>query len=536
MTGKNGRKMRRGLTKRIGIAVAVMIFFIGILLIIFSYQAFYRIYIQFCCEKAQGIVRTLAGEMDGDSIAGYLEKHETDMQYEQWQEVFNHVKEHTAGLSYLYVFVPKEDYFIYIIDAYARGDEQNNISKLGDTYSYGETEYNYLIPDIKNKKPSTEIIYGEDQGFGKSISAWAPVLDSKGNVAAVVEADYELEGLQRQVHHYMLAEVLFLSMAMLLCFLIMLGIIKRGVTNPLARLSAYMNSYENGNSDHMDFIYNREDEIKQLTVSFKNLIDRINRYIELIEEAAAERERTIAEMGVATHIQANMLPNKPPNRKEIDLIASMTPAKEVGGDFYDFFFVDDSRLVMVIADVSGKGVPAALFMVIAKTLIKNHAMNSESPAEIFTNVNTQLCENNKEDMFVTAWLGILDVGSGSLVFVNAGHNPPLLTGDDGKFEFIRSKAGLVLAGAEGIRYQQQEVKLKEGDKLFLYTDGVTEAMNEQQQFFGENRLKDVMNKNKDFTVSQILSAVRKKIGSFVGREPQFDDITMLCMEYRKEPS
>ncbi len=532
MTGKNSKKVRGGLTKRIGIAAAVMIFFIGILLIIFSYQGFYRIYIQFCCEKAQGIVRTLAGEMDGDTIAGYLGNHETDVQYEQWQDVFNHVKEHTTGLSYLYVFVPKEEYFIYVIDAYARGDDQNKIAKPGDIYSYGETEYDYLIPDIKDKKPSTGIIYGEDRGFGESISAWAPVLDSKGNVAAVVEADYELESLQRKVHHYMLAEVLFLSLAMLLCFLIMLGIIKRGVTNPLARLSAYMNSYENGNSGNMDFIYNREDEIKQLTISFESLIDRINHYIEWIEKASAERERTIAEMGVAAHIQANMLPNKPPNRKEIDLIASMTPAKEVGGDFYDFFFVDDSRLTMVIADVSGKGVPAALFMVIAKTLIKNHAMNSESPAEVFTNVNTQLCENNKEDMFVTAWLGMLDVGSGSLVFVNAGHNPPLLTGDDGTFEFMRSEAGLVLAGAEGMRYRQQEVKLREGDKLFLYTDGVTEAMNERQQFFGEMRLKDVINENKDFTVSQILSAVRNEIDLFVGKEQQFDDITMLCMEYR----
>jgi sigma-B regulation protein RsbU (phosphoserine phosphatase) len=188
-----------------------------------------------------------------------------------------------------------------------------------------------------------------------------------------------------------------------------------------------------------------------------------------------------------------------PEREEFDIYATMQPAKEVGGDFYDFFLIDSDHLALVIADVSGKGVPAALFMVIAKTLIKNQTLAGMEPADVFTAVNTQLCENNDAGMFVTGWMGILEISTGRFTYANAGHNPPLIRKKDGEYEYLKARAGLVLAGMEGIRYRQYEIMLEPGDGLYLYTDGVTEATNEENTLYGEDRLRDILNRHKDDT-------------------------------------
>ena len=220
-----------------------------------------------------------------------------------------------------------------------------------------------------------------------------------------------------------------------------------------------------------------------------------------------------------------------PGRSEFDVYAQMDPAKEVGGDFYDFFMIDDDHLAIVIADVSSKGVPAALFMVIAKTLIKNHAMNRESLSDVFYKVNNQLCEGNEEGMFVTAWLGMLTVSTGSFEYVNAGHNPQLLMNNE-EYEWIHAKPGFVLAGMEGIPYVSDTIQLKHGSRIFLYTDGVTEAQNMDHQLFGEDRLMDSLGRNGRLELPKMLAAVRSDIDAFVGEAEQFDDITMLVFEYK----
>ena len=260
----------------------------------------------------------------------------------------------------------------------------------------------------------------------------------------------------------------------------------------------------------------------------------VENYIQNLTAVTAEKERISTELSVATQIQADMLPSifPPfPNRTEFEIYASMRPAKEVGGDFYDFFLTDEDHLGIVIADVSGKGVPAALFMVIAKTLIKNHAQNGETPAEIFTSVNDQLCENNKEGMFVTAWMGILELSSGKLTYVNAGHNPPLRKTEDGRFEYFKSPAGFVLAGLEGIPYKQHEEHLNQGDMLYLYTDGVTEAADVSERLYGEDRLQNTLNANVGLAPEELILEVQKDISVFVGEADQSDDITMLCLEF-----
>ena len=258
----------------------------------------------------------------------------------------------------------------------------------------------------------------------------------------------------------------------------------------------------------------------------------------LLERQAADssaRQRIETELNVATQIQADMLPRifpAFPEHREFDVYASMTPAKEVGGDFYDFFLVDNDHLAIVIADVSGKGVPAALFMVIAKTLIKNHAQNRESPGEVFRQTNEQLCEGNDAGLFVTAWMGVLEISTGKFTYVNAGHNPPLLRHIGGNYEWLRSKPDFVLAGMEEMCYRENVLTLAPGDTLYLYTDGVTEATNREQRLFGEDRLQSALNEQPDLPVYELLPKIKGCIDSFVGEAEQFDDITMLGLKYR----
>lgn len=245
--------------------------------------------------------------------------------------------------------------------------------------------------------------------------------------------------------------------------------------------------------------------------------------------------KSAAELGVAANIQKSMLPcifPPFPDRKEVDIYATMDPAKEVGGDFYDFFMVDDSHLAIVMADVSGKGVPAALFMVIGKTLIKDHTRPKRDLGEVFTEVNNLLCESNSEGMFITAFEGVLDLETGEFRFVNAGHEMPFIRKAGGEFKGYRIRPGFVLAGMEGISYKAGSMMLEEGDKIFQYTDGVTEATNAGNELYGMERLSKILNKCGGKEPVSILQAVKKDIDAFVGNAPQFDDITMLCLEFK----
>ncbi|MDO4265428.1 MAG: SpoIIE family protein phosphatase [Eubacteriales bacterium] len=326
--------------------------------------------------------------------------------------------------------------------------------------------------------------------------------------------------------------------------LFFLSFAERNITGPLEALTKAAKRF--AGFDHKEVERNRTfisgfsaartgDEIEELSVSFGQMMTDITDYVENLEKMTKEKERIGAELAVATQIQADMLPRifPPfPDRSEFDIFASMNPAKEVGGDFYDFFLVDKAHLGIVIADVSGKGVPAALFMVIAKTLIKNHAQFGASPAEIFSITNNQLCEGNEAGLFVTAWLGILNLENGELRYVNAGHNPPLLKHREGGYSYLKSPAGFVLAGFEDISYRESSLKLSAGDMLLLYTDGVTEAENRAQEQFGEERLLRVAVESGQDTAKRLIFAVREAVSAFSDGAEQFDDITLLALRYR----
>jgi sigma-B regulation protein RsbU (phosphoserine phosphatase) len=221
-----------------------------------------------------------------------------------------------------------------------------------------------------------------------------------------------------------------------------------------------------------------------------------------------------------------------PDRNEFDLYASMDPAREVGGDFYDYFLADDDHLCMVMADVSGKGVPAALFMMASMILLRNNAMLGKSPAEILTDVNAAVCANNREEMFVTVWLGILEISTGRLTAANAGHEYPALMRAGGEFELYKDKHGFVIGGMEGIRYKEYELQINPGDRLFLYTDGVPEATDADKELFGTERMIRALNEQKDREPEEVLNGVRRAVDSFVKDAEQFDDLTMLCLEYK----
>ena len=307
------------------------------------------------------------------------------------------------------------------------------------------------------------------------------------------------------------------------------------VVQPLQILQKDVQMISEGNLEHRAKII-QDDEIGELANAFNNMSASLQEYIKNLSSVMAEKERIGAELNVATQIQADMLPSifpAFPEREEFDIYATMQPAKEVGGDFYDFFLIDDDHLAVVIADVSGKGVPAALFMVIAKTLLKNRAQMGDSPAKVLEVVNNQLCENNKAEMFVTVWFGVMQISTGKIVAANAGHEKPIIRKADGEFEIFKDKHGFVMGGMEGMKYKEYELEIEKGGCLFVYTDGVPEATSSDSELFGMERLVQVLNEEKDAPLPDILKSVKGSIDKFVKDAPQFDDITMLAL-YRAE--
>ena len=306
------------------------------------------------------------------------------------------------------------------------------------------------------------------------------------------------------------------------------------IVDPIQKLTKEVSQIK---GDDLDFHWNLDtgDETQLLGESFESLTERIKTYISDIQKITSEKERISAELELATRIQTNMLPNifpAFPDRTDFDIYASMNPAKEVGGDFYDFALLDEDHLMMAIADVSGKGIPAALFMMVSMILIRNEVSNGLSPAKALENVNTKICSNNREEMFVTVWLGILDIKTGKLTAANAGHEYPMLKKPDGSFELVKDKHGFVIGGMTGLKYKEYEWQLEPGSKVFVYTDGIPEATNTANELFGTDRLTEVLRSVENSAPDEILHAVSDAIHRHAGEAEQFDDETMLCLEYK----
>ena len=302
-------------------------------------------------------------------------------------------------------------------------------------------------------------------------------------------------------------------------------LIKRVIINNLKKINNTLARITMGDLNVRVDVRSNE-EFASLSDDINSTVSTLKRYI---AEAAARIDK---ELEYAKQIQLSALPTNFPDNEDFGIYAQMIAAKEVGGDFYDFYKLNDTTVVFLAADVSGKGIPAAMFMMTAKTIIKDLAESGMAVNDIFTKANEKLCENNESGMFVTAWMGILDITTGQVKFANAGHNPPLLKRANGSFEYLKTRAGFVLAGMEGVRYRAGELTLNPGDRLFLYTDGVPEATNAENKLYGEDRLLSFMNQNTTMEAVKLLPALKANIDEFVGEAPQFDDITMLMLDYK----
>jgi len=325
------------------------------------------------------------------------------------------------------------------------------------------------------------------------------------------------------------------SMIIAFSSVIMLGLayvfISRLINAPISHLIRDVAQLALGNFE-IRVKESSKDELGMLGRTFNKMTSDLMESIEAYTREHSEKQRIAAELNIAAKIQASMLPcifPPFPDKDEFDIYASMLPAKEIGGDFYDFYFIDENTLAVTIADVSGKGVPAALFMVIAKTLIKNTACSGKSPKEVFETVNNMLNENNNAGMFTSAFMGYYNLVTGKFLYVNAGHNPPLIKKSGDSYGFLSAKPCLVLGCFEDIKYREEEIELEPGDTLFLYTDGVTESMNMDRDFFSDSRLLEVSKKCMDLPPKELLTAIKQEIDDFAGDAEQADDITMLAL-------
>lgn len=382
------------------------------------------------------------------------------------------------------------------------------------------------------------LAYAPLDGLGWS---FVTVMDVEEVIAPARESQEGILALTGEVSRRQngaIKQNIYLFLGILLAAALVIGVVSvlftGRLTAPIRRLTQEVRRIDGGNLNSPICIATG-DEVEELGNAFNAMTDQLRQYIGSLAAATAEKERIRTELSLASRIQADMLPDSGHalrERTEISLYASMTPAKEVGGDFYDFFSADEDHLVFLIADVSGKGVPASLFMVVARTLLQSRIEGSDALAGAVTEVNDRLCAQNKNGMFVTAWIGVLTLSTGLLNYVNAGHNPPLLGNPKEGYTYLKERGGFVLAGMEGMKYRQKELQMKCGDILFLYTDGVTEANDEGGSLYGEARLLELLNRQGRMEPEELARTVWSDIQRFQGKAEQFDDITMLALNYR----
>ena len=447
-------------------------------------------------------------------------------------------------LSYIYFIYPelsRDRVMIYMFDptmTVITTDDGREILELGFDVYEDPAMHKYMWEAWDSGK-APDGVDSLDNEFGYVYTYCHPVY-SNGEKVGLVCAEISVERVQSTILHSTLRLVLVTVILFAASMTALFFFLKKNVLNRLEKLEKNVIEYSEKKDPALSVSImensGTEDEIGSLSTRFAGMITELDVYMNDLRTVTAEKERIGAELNVATKIQADMLPRifpAFPNHKDVDIFATMDPAKEVGGDFYDFFLVDDCHLALVIADVSGKGVPAALFMVIAKTLIKSRVQMGEEPGAALINVNEQLLEGNEAELFVTVWLAVIDLRTGDGIAANAGHEYPALRRGKGDYELIRTKHSPAVATMEGIRFRQHEFHVDPGDSIFVYTDGVTEATNSNLELFGEERLLNALNRNKDLPLKELLPAVRNEIDDFVGTAPQFDDITMLGFTFIK---
>ncbi|WP_300803646.1 PP2C family protein-serine/threonine phosphatase [uncultured Acetatifactor sp.] len=488
-----------------------------------------------------------AGEVPGET----LEREMASGRYQELRGQMDRLREHMgANDIYLAQLDVEELYDFYLEelegtqDASGDGRSWNPMTYIMDSYvePYRFGDMGGLSPAyikeavaLARSGERSDSYFISESIYGYNTSAILPIV-LEGSTAAVIGVEIPMATLQKALGDYVSHSVLSMLVVTVLCLAVYVHILYRSIIAPINLIAGEASSFvkeENQVSTELEKI-RTGDEIQTLSETLLKMERDINHYIDNLTKVTAEKERIGAELNVATQIQADMLPRifpAFPGRQEFDIFATMNPAKEVGGDFYDFFLTDSDHLALVVADVSGKGIPAALFMVISKTLIKNQAQMGDSPAQILQAVNDQLCENNEAEMFVTVWLGILEISTGKLTAVNAGHEYPIMKKDGGEYEMLDDPHGFVMGVMPGMQYQEYEIWMHKGDSIYVYSDGAPDAVNAEEEQFERERLLASLNRVPGASPVELLGQVKGDIDRFVGEAAQFDDITMLCMRY-----
>ncbi|MGN0995947.1 MAG: SpoIIE family protein phosphatase, partial [Candidatus Ventricola sp.] len=535
--------VRFSLGKKLTAIIVLLSVTLSLAAIAVSYQIFSSTMTDYYERLGTNLVRTLAGQLDADKLDAYFETGQMDEAYYVTQDFIRDLVE-SNDVEYLYVVRPHGTGVTFLFDSdmdiqEGGAYEDGGYCALG-TYVELVGAFAENLPNLLSGKPVAPIVQW-DESYGWLMTAITPVLHQDGAMAGYVMADISMNDVMNTRRTFLITLAALLSGLTVGFIALVLILMRRQVIRPIDQLTqatgAFMGSNEKelaeGKATANVPDIRTGDEVELLARSFRKMEEDMISYLRNFMTVTAEKERIGAELNVAAQIQADMLPRifpAFPDRPEFDIYASMTPAKEVGGDFYDFFLVDDDHLALIIADVSGKGVPAALFMVIAKTLLKNAAQTGLSPKAVLEKVNNQLCENNEAEMFVTVWLGIYEISTGRLTAANAGHEYPALRRKGGRFELVRDKHGFVLAGMEGSRYREYDLALEPGDTLFVYTDGVAEATDASGVLYGTERMLQALNRSPSAAPALLLPDVKGDIERFVGDAPQFDDITMLSIQ------
>ncbi len=463
--------------------------------------------------------------------------------YDRTVRLLNKLKKE-GNVTYLSLVVPDEDSVTFYVDAMVpeMGDNPDDQIPYGSDILYVDAAsdeadlQNYLViwEQYKHHKGIDAPVV-TDNDYGYNYTAVAPILDQYGQAIAEIQYILDMNGVRAYLNSVlfkMLAISLLITIIAVVCYMFF---VRRNVTKPIGKLAAFTRDItDSGTFESERVEIKTGDEIEALSDDFNYMLDQLGTYIENLSAVTAEKERIGTELALATRIQADMLPNifpAFPDRKDFDIYASMTPAKEVGGDFYDFFLIDDLHLGLVMADVSGKGVPAALFMMISKTILQNYAMSGFGPAKVLEKLNEQICKNNREEMFVTVWYGVLNLKTGHLVAANAGHEYPVIRHADGVFEVYKDKHGFVIGGMDGVHYTEYDLWLDPGSSIFVYTDGVPEATNAENVLFGMERTVEALNADPGRDPKSLLEGVAEAVKDFVGDAPQFDDLTMLGLNF-----
>ena len=522
-------------------AIVFLLILLGIIAIAFGFMSFTNTFTEEYSTSTFHMADTATTLVNGDHLDSYLKGENREEYLRSKKYLDQYCKKISVSLIYV-IQVDRSDYgrFVSIFNPVDNSVDHTNYTEweLGHKRDTTNDEYRQKYQALYEKKAPYESVIRSRPTDGQHphITTMVPVKNSSGDVTAILCMQRPIRELHEARHSYVVDVAVSTILFAVIASVFAVIYLRKQIINPIKKVSEEATRFakENTLGEPLGEI-GRFEEISKLAASIDTMEVEMVDYTENLTKITAERERIITELSLASTIQDSSVPHifpAFPDRSEFDIFASMTPAKQVGGDFYNFLLVDDDHLAMMIGDVSDKGIPAALFMMVSNIMVYSRTNMGGTPAEILNYVNEHICLNNETDMFVTLWLGILEISTGRLIAANAGHENPAVYRKNGSFELSKTKHGLVIGAMQGIQYRDYEIQLEKGDKLFLYTDGVPEATDKDNRMFTTERMLHVLNRNKDRSPQEILSGIAESIAAFVGDAPQFDDLTMLCVELK----